>query len=305
MEDILISILMPAYNCEKFVKQAIESILNQSYKNFELLVADDCSTDKTKEIIDTFSDPRIKPYHNEINLGYLKASNKLFKVCKGELITFQDADDYADSERLARLKKFLDENKEVACVGSNIVKVDADGKEFFKSTYALKDEQIRNDFLHYKIVMTGSALMLRKQVIEKLGIYNEYFDRIGSEDTYLFSLILDHFKVSNIPDALYYYRANPNSVGALHRNPKAFVGHEMIVQFYGNRKQGKPDFIAAGDWKSADDYAYYLMAINKTNESPFAAIGSFVSAGLKAPRLFPVFLRQFAAHFKAAALHKK
>ncbi|MBL7917984.1 MAG: glycosyltransferase family 2 protein, partial [Bacteroidia bacterium] len=72
MSEQLISILMPAYNCEKFVKQAIESVLDQSYSNFELLIADDCSTDQTKKVIDSYSDQRIKKFHNQVNLGYLK-----------------------------------------------------------------------------------------------------------------------------------------------------------------------------------------------------------------------------------------
>ena len=90
---------MPAYNCEKYIHQAIDSVLNQTHINFELLIADDCSTDTTKQIIDSYKDPRIKTFHNNINLGYLKASNKLFSLCKGSYITFQDADDTSELNR--------------------------------------------------------------------------------------------------------------------------------------------------------------------------------------------------------------
>ncbi len=119
---------MPAYNCEKFVKHAIDSMLNQSYSNFELLIADDCSKDSTKSIIDSYTDERIKRFHNDVNLGYLKASNKLFKQCTGQLITFQDADDYADLTRLEKLVGFLDKNEKVSVIGSNVIKVDENGK---------------------------------------------------------------------------------------------------------------------------------------------------------------------------------
>jgi glycosyltransferase involved in cell wall biosynthesis len=305
VSEQLISILMPAYNCDKFVKQAIDSVLDQSYRNFELLIADDCSTDRTKEVIDSYTDQRIKKFHNKVNLGYLKASNKLFKECHGEYITFQDADDFADKNRLEKLKTFLDENSEIACVGSNIIKVDPENKEVFKTEYPLTDGAIKTAFLDHRIVMTGSALMLRKEVIEKCGIYNEYFDRIGSEDTYLYSFILENFKVANLSEHLYYYRSNPTSIGFTHKDPKAFVGHQMIVQFYKNRLKNKSDFIRNKEWEKADACANYLMAINFTKESPASSIGKFLKAALNSPQLLPMYLRTYVSHLKAGLTKKQ
>jgi glycosyltransferase involved in cell wall biosynthesis len=301
----LISVLMPAYNCEKFIKQAIDSILNQTYSNFELLIADDCSNDNTKKIIDSYTDPRIKTFHNAENLGYLKASNKLFALCKGEYITFQDADDYAAPARMEKLLNYLNTNPDVDCVGSNTNKVDEHGEEFYKTNFPQSDAEIRQQFVNYRIVMTGSALMLRKKVIDKVGIYNEYFDRIGSEDSYWYSYILDHYKVANLAEALYYYRANPDSLGAKHTNPKAFVGHQLIVELYNNRKKNKPDFIATKNWKQADDCARYLMAINKTRSSFFGSVGSFLNAAIKAPGLLPMFSRQFLSNLRSARTNKE
>src|ERR1700741_604134 len=174
MSTPLVSILMPAYNCEKFINQAIDSIVNQSYANFELLIADDCSKDQTKKIIDSYSDARIRRFHNEVNLGYLKASNKLFKQCKGDLITFQDADDYSDPSRLEKLVKFLEMNKDVFVAGSNVRKVDENGVLRPSTNFPETHNDIVKNFANYKIVFTGSALMLRKEVIEKYGIYHEY-----------------------------------------------------------------------------------------------------------------------------------
>ena len=103
----MISVIMPAYNCELYVEMAIKSILEQTYKDFELLIADDASKDNTKKIIDDLAktDSRIKTFHNESNLGYLQASNKLFEKCSGEYITFQDADDFSDVTRFEKLVK--------------------------------------------------------------------------------------------------------------------------------------------------------------------------------------------------------
>lgn len=293
MSAPLVSVLMPAYNCEKFVQQAIDSILGQTYKNIELLIADDYSKDATKSIIDSYSDPRIKRFHNEKNLGYLKASNKLFGKCSGELITFQDADDYADPSRIEKLVQFLNGNSTVSVVGSNVIKVNEDGELKSQSNFPLEHNKIMESFRNYRNVFTGSALMVRKGVIEKYGVYNEYFDRIGSEDIYWFSHIIEGLKVANLPEALYYYRFNSNSVTLNHKNPKAFVGHDLILFLYRQRQKGKEDFIASGNWKKADLCCRFLTIIKNKQENKAGAFGKFFLEGLKHPVMASLFARQF------------
>ncbi len=151
MQAKLVSVIMPAYNCEQFIKSAIDSILNQTGSNFELLIADDCSKDRTKQIIDSYSDKRIKTFHNEVNLGYLKASNKLFALCKGEYITFQDADDYSDLTRIEKLIGFLEVNKDVGVVGSAHHKVDNGNNLFASYQYSTTHNEIIKDYENYKI----------------------------------------------------------------------------------------------------------------------------------------------------------
>lgn len=289
---------MPAYNCEKYVKQAIDSILDQTYKNFELLIADDCSSDSTKQMIDSYSDIRIKRFHNSENLGYLKASNKLFKQCTGDYISFQDADDYSDTERFKKLMEYLNANPDIDCVGSAIKRIDVEGQILNDRLYPLSDSDIRSEFLKNKIVFTGSALLLKKKVITKTGIYNEYFDRIGSEDIYLFSFILQNFKVANLSDALYYYRTNPASVTATHKNPKAGAGHQLILWFYKNRQKNKPDYIQSGDWQKADKCAQFFLATNKINYSRLGSFLNFLSAWFRAPAIGSEFVRYYFSHLK-------
>ncbi|MCE3259846.1 MAG: family 2 glycosyl transferase [Bacteroidetes bacterium] len=294
----LISVIMPAYNCENYVRKAIDSILNQTYGNLELLIADDCSKDNTKSIIDSYKDSRIKTFHNEVNLGYLKASNKLFKKCSGEYITFQDADDYSDHSRFEKLLAFLYNNPAVACVGSNIVKVDPQGDYLSKSNFPLSDSEIRNAFGSYKVVFTGSALMMKREVVDKVGIYNEYFDRVGAEDIYMYSHILNHFKTANLSDELYFYRANPNSVTATHKNPKALVTGELSVRYYQNRLKGKPDHISSGQWTTADAWVRYMLAIRKLDSSIKSSLLEFLIAFFKSPFQLPAFLREYLSKLK-------
>ena len=128
-----ISVIMPAYNCEKYIRQAIDSILNQTCQNIELIISDDKSTDNTKKILDSYSDTRIKRFDNNVNLGYLKTFNKLIAFAKGEYIAFQDGDDYSDINRLDLLLTEFKKDNELGACGSNFTKISKDGELLFSS----------------------------------------------------------------------------------------------------------------------------------------------------------------------------
>lgn len=106
----LVSIVMPAYNCEKYVGASIESIINQTYQNWELLVVDDCSTDKTQSVVHTYLDARIKYTKNEKNSGAAVSRNKALKMAKGRWIAFLDSDDMWMPEKLNYQIQFMQQN---------------------------------------------------------------------------------------------------------------------------------------------------------------------------------------------------
>ena len=271
----LVSIIMPAFNCEKYISQAIDSIINQTYKNFELLIADDCSSDNTKNIVDSYIDERIKRFHNERNLGYLQASNKLFALCKGNYITFQDADDYSDIKRLEKLVFFLKNNPGIHAVGSNIIKIDINNNYIYKSNFALTTEQIKIAFKNYRTTFVGSALMLRKELLSEIGFYNIWFDRIGSEDIYMHSLILDNHQIANISENLYYYRTNPQSVSITQTNSKSAIGHELIIEMYKRRQKGKEDYLQTNNIKQLNKHVMLLLNIKIIKENKWRSLLCF------------------------------
>lgn len=266
---------MPAFNCEKYISQAIDSIINQTYKNFELLIADDCSSDNTKNIVDSYIDERIKRFHNERNLGYLQASNKLFALCKGNYITFQDADDYSDIKRLEKLVFFLKNNPGIHAVGSNIIKIDINNNYIYKSNFALTTEQIKIAFKNYRTTFVGSALMLRKELLSEIGFYNIWFDRIGSEDIYMHSLILDNHQIANISENLYYYRTNPQSVSITQTNSKSAIGHELIIEMYKRRQKGKEDYLQTNNIKQLNKHVMLLLNIKVIKENKWRSLLCF------------------------------
>ncbi len=257
----MISVIMPAYNCELYVEAAIKSILEQTYKDFELVIADDASKDNTKKIIDDLAktDARIKTFHNDTNLGYLQASNKLFEKCIGEYITFQDADDFSDRTRFEKMINEFARDKELKCVGSNTFSFSESIETAKASNFPLSYKEIKEKYLT-NIVMTGSAVIVKKEVTDQIGLYNLFFDRIGAEDIYWYGRIIEKYKTINIAESLYYYRQNPTSVSRTHKNPLAIVSHDFCMLAYSNRIKGKQDVITEATKNEQDFIGKKLLA---------------------------------------------
>lgn len=110
MIDGLVSIIMPSWNTEKFIAETIQSVLDQTYTNWELLIVDDCSSDRTDEVVASFKDDRIKYFHNERNSGAALTRNKAMWEARGEWIAFLDSDDLWMPEKLEHQLKFMNEN---------------------------------------------------------------------------------------------------------------------------------------------------------------------------------------------------
>lgn len=273
---------MPAYNCERFVSKAIESILNQTYKNLELLIADDASKDDTMAIIERYSDARIKKFHNNTNQGYLVASNLLLEKAAGEYIVFQDADDFCTLDRIERLAEKLNEDKLLFAVGSNVITVNEEGKELSVSNFPTEHDEIYDHFSKYRSPIIGSALMFRKEILKTIGYYHPYFNRVGWEDYYWFSLIIQKYKVLNVGECLYYYRSNPASVSNQNKSPKSMAGFETIVYYMNQRKVGKPDDIALNNLQKANLMIgrFYISNKFKSNNKPSLKEIFFISDNL-------------------------
>jgi glycosyltransferase involved in cell wall biosynthesis len=222
---------MPAYNCEAYIKRAINSILNQDYKNFELLILDDASTDGTLEVIKSITDVRVKVFESKDNRGYLKSCNFLFRRSKGHFITFQDADDYSLSSRLKlQLSKF-DTDSELFGVGCNYFR-DFSHNQYF-SNYPLK----YNDILKYineecKIPFCGASLMFKRDKIEG-DLYLEYFSDLGFEDYFFILNKIKVYKFINIQNPLYHYTYNKTSItrGFYKDKRKLCIGDIIINNF--------------------------------------------------------------------------
>jgi glycosyltransferase involved in cell wall biosynthesis len=256
----LVSVIIPAYNCEKFINQAIECIINQTYKNLEILLCDDTSKDKTRKIIDSYTDPRIKCFYNEKNLGYLETWNKLMKEAVGEFITFQDADDLCALNRIELLLNELNNNLNLAVVGSNFKRINTADDIVDTSNFHLDHEEVFHA-MPKEFHFIGSALMIRKSVYETVGGYHTFFNRMGAEDHYWVYLIMEKFKFKNIAEPLYFYRFNEASVtGNISNNPSKLNVPLLLDHLINQRKETGTDDLQKG---KIDELTEKLNKLNK------------------------------------------
>ncbi|MFV8819255.1 glycosyltransferase family 2 protein [Haliea sp. E17] len=209
-EQELISVVLAAYNCESYVGEAIDSILGQSYSSIELLVADDASTDRTRAVIDAYSDPRIRRCHNDQNLGYLRTANKLMAQATGDFICFQDADDWSSADRLEAQLAFIREHHLDAC-GTGISFVDPEGNVQEEKIYPRDQAVILENELRIDQSISYGSIMFSRAVYEAVGGYREFF-AFGVEDYDWGMRVIQKFRFMNLQKICYFYRYLPGSI---------------------------------------------------------------------------------------------
>lgn len=222
-----VSVLMPAYNAEPYIAEAIGSILDQTFTDFELIIVDDGSTDSTPGIVAAFSDPRIRCERNEKNLGIVGALNRALALARGAYIARMDADDVSDPERLSKQVAYMDEHPECIVCGARMRLFGAKRGETRQPS---ADPQIRaamffsNPFAH-------PTVMIRASVLGQAGLkYREGYE--GIEDFRLWADLLkaDGGVFFNFPEPLLKYRVHAGQITQRKPSPKRAVCRETIVR---------------------------------------------------------------------------
>lgn len=208
----LISVLMPACNAAPFISQAITSILAQSHQHFELIIADDGSTDATRHVIQSFDDPRIRPVFNQANRGYVATYNHLLTLAAGDYITFLDADDYCSPDRLALQLAAFRANSRLGMVGTGYDLVTVTGEIILRVVEPLQHEELA-EVVRTRNPFCGASLMFSRAAYERVGGYRPFF---GGEYAYmdydLACRVMEHFECANLSSSLYSYRQSPGSL---------------------------------------------------------------------------------------------
>jgi|AntAceMinimDraft_17_1070374.scaffolds.fasta_scaffold03646_6 glycosyltransferase involved in cell wall biosynthesis len=236
MKEKLISVIIPAYNCDKYILESLNSILYQSYSNIELLIADDASTDNTRKIIDALKDSRIKTYHNKTNKGYLKTCNILLSKAKGELIAFQDADDISDLNRFKKQIDYLNKDLSIDVLGTNAIIINSNGDILYKTEW---EKNVNKAIFNFKFHFSTNSWLFKRNVYDQIGGYNKYF-KIGFEDFYWAALIAEKYKIINMDEHLYFYRKHKNSISS--KNKKKLLFYYSLIYVIKQRRDNKTDY---------------------------------------------------------------
>lgn len=228
-----ITVLMPVYNAEAFLAEAIESILNQTFSDFEFIIINDGSTDSSEKIILSYNDPRIRYVKNEKNIRLIATLNKGIELAEGKYIVRMDADDVSMPERIAIQYKFMETHPDVGLCGT--------GFETFSEhlpskvvQYSLDHETICLKHL-YQIHLSHGTCIFRKEILDE---YHLFFnpDFSHAEDYELWSRIAAVSKLANIQKILYRVRSHPDEVSVKHSE----------TQMYNSQRVRKLNFKSLG-----------------------------------------------------------
>lgn len=217
MSSPAVSVVMSVFNSERYLAEAIESILNQTFTDFEFLIFDDGSTDRSPEIIREYAerDGRIAAVFSPTNRGYVVHLNEGIRRARGQYIARMDGDDVALPMRFDVQKRFLDENPDIGIVGSATIEIDSEGKELgiHKRPTGRASTEWHTFFLN---PFAHPSVMYRRNVFDAVQLYNH--ERLPSEDYDLWCRMLGKWSFANIADPLIKRRTHGQSITAVGRS---------------------------------------------------------------------------------------
>lgn len=212
-----ISIITITYNRAKFLPEAIESVLAQTFKDWELLIVDDCSMDNTKEVTEKYvaKDSRIKYFRNEVNLKISKSRNRGLDLAQGKYVAMLDSDDvWCDNEKLEKQYNFLENKAGYALMGGGVIIVDENGKEIKRYLSPIGNRDLKRNIL-VKNPFAQSSIMYPRQVALDLGGYD--INLSGIEDYDLWLRIGKKYKIANLHDYVLKYRIHGSNISLTDR----------------------------------------------------------------------------------------
>ncbi len=225
----LVSVVMPVYNGEKYLREAVESILNQTYTNFEFLVINDGSTDTTFGIVSSYKDQRIRIINNETNIKLIASLNKGLDLAKGDYIIRMDADDVSLSNRIERQVEFMQAHPNIGVCGSFYQTIDKEEKVI---KYPIDHNELAVSLLFYNPICHPTVI-IRNSVILKNGLrFKEEY--IHAEEYKFWADCMNYSELANIPEVLLNYREHASQISniysSLQINTSQKIRRELLVK---------------------------------------------------------------------------
>lgn len=200
-----ISVISAVYNSEAYLREAVESVLNQRFRDFEWIIVNDCSTDNSIAIIESYQDPRIRILHNEKNQGLAASLNKAIQHSQGEYLLRMDTDDICRPDRFEKQVAFMEQHPEISIAGS-WVQLFGEWKGTWKTARTYEEIKVR--LLFNSALAHPSVIMRRKDMLENGLTYNEELRK--AQDYDLWVRAAEKVKLANIPEVLLEYRLLPS-----------------------------------------------------------------------------------------------
>lgn len=214
----ILSVYMPVFNASPYLSQSIESILSQTYTNFEFIIIDDASTDNSWQIIKKYArlDKRLRIYQNKLNLGVSLTSNIAISYARGKYLARMDADDISLPSRFEKQINFLKQNKKTIAVGGQCIVIDTDNKIIGYKKFPT-DSQKLSEMLFWAIPLQQPSMMINLSLLPKTFTwYNR--NQSSAEEVNLMFRFLNYGNLNNLSDYSLYYRQLSTSLS--HINPK-------------------------------------------------------------------------------------
>ncbi|BAY66033.1 family 2 glycosyl transferase [Calothrix brevissima NIES-22] len=229
-----ISVIMPVWNSERYLAEAVESVINQTFTDFELIALNDGSTDQSLQILKNFAqqDQRIKVISYE-HQGYSPLLNLGLSMAKGEYIARMDSDDICTPERFEKQVEFLDNHLDYVAVGAQALRIDPEGDPIAYIDFPLDNDAIDTSQMNGKGKIMHPASMIRKKVLLEINGYRPEFE--PGEDYDLFLRLAEVGKLANLPDVLLKYRMHTKNVTVKKKEHHQQVKQQALQEAYERR----------------------------------------------------------------------
>jgi len=239
----VVSVYMPVFNAATYLPEAIESILSQSFTQFEFIIIDDASTDKSWKVIQKYArlDKRIRAFRNKLNLGVSLSSNIAISMARGKFLARMDADDISSLDRLEKQVKFFSQNQQSILLGGQCAIINESNQIIGFKSFPLSPHKVLIDMLFWAVpVQQGFMMINLKKLPKNFSWYQA--NQSSAEEIDLFFKLGKYGEFANLPENLYFYRQLPNSLS--HRNPKSTFFLTLQSRFIALKNGYRPSLLA-------------------------------------------------------------
>ena len=238
MDTPIVSVVMPVFNGERFLREAIDSILAQSFRDFEFIIVNDGSTDGTASLLGSYagSDPRVRVYHQE-NKGVTESRNRACGLARGKYIAQMDADDIAARNRLEWQIEFMERHAEIGAVGGAVEFIDSRGRALYTAHFPVQDEEINSALLRH-CALPHSGAVIRKEAFLSVGGYRILF--VDAEDHELWLRIAERWRLANLEAVVVKYRIHADQASC--QKPRQQTLSALAAHAFASlRRNGSPE----------------------------------------------------------------